>query len=108
MEPLETYLAKLRDIHSTGAGTPETSYYPALEALFSEIGRTLKPRVTCVMGLKQQGAGLPDGGLFTADQLRNAGGDPPISTIPARGAIEVKPAAASRSARCWPIYSASI
>jgi len=98
LEPLETYLAKLRDIHSTGAGTPETSYYPALEALFSEIGRTLKPRVTCVMGLKQQGAGLPDGGLFTADQLRNAGGDPPISTIPARGAIEVKPAAASLGA----------
>ncbi|HUY28011.1 MAG TPA: type ISP restriction/modification enzyme [Candidatus Binataceae bacterium] len=95
MDPLETYLAKLRDIHSTGAGTPETSYYPALEALFSEVGRMLKPRVTCVMGLKQQGAGLPDGGLFTADQLRNAGGDPPISTIPARGAIEVKPAAAS-------------
>ncbi|MGC1676734.1 MAG: N-6 DNA methylase, partial [Candidatus Binataceae bacterium] len=95
MDPIETYLAKLRDIHSTGAGTPETAYYPALEGLFEEIGRKLKPRVTCVMGLKQQGAGLPDGGLFTADQLRNAGGDPPISTIPARGAIEVKPAAAS-------------
>jgi hypothetical protein len=98
LDPLETYLTKLRDTHSTGAGTPETSYYPALESLFSEIGRTLKPRVTCVMGLKQQGAGLPDGGLFTADQLRNAGGDPPISTIPARGAIEVKPAAASLGA----------
>jgi hypothetical protein len=95
LDSLETYLAKLRDIHRTGAGTPETSYYPALEGLFAEIGRTLKPRVTCVMGLKQQGAGLPDGGLFTADQLRNAGGEPPIATIPARGAIEVKPAAAS-------------
>jgi Type ISP C-terminal specificity domain/N-6 DNA Methylase len=95
LDSLETYLAKLRDIHRTGAGTPETSYYPALEGLFAEIGRTLKPRVTCVMGLKQQGVGLPDGGLFTADQLRNAGGEPPIATIPARGAIEVKPAAAS-------------
>ena len=95
MDPIETYLKKLRDIHSTGAGTPETAYYPALGGLFEEIGRKLKPRVTCVMGLKEQGAGLPDGGLFTADQLRNAGGDPPISTIPARGVIEVKPGAAS-------------
>ncbi len=95
MDPLETYLTKLRDIHRTGAATPETAYYGALDVLFNAVGHALKPRVTCFMGLKQQGAGLPDGGLFTADQLRNSGGDAPIETIPARGAIEVKPAAAS-------------
>jgi len=98
LDPLETYLTKLRDTHSTGAATPETAYYAALDTLFNTVGHTLKPRVTCFMGLKQQGAGLPDGGLFTVDQLRNSGGDAPISTIPARGAIEVKPAAASLKA----------
>ena len=63
--PLETYLAEIAEIKTTGAGTKETSYYPALERLLTEVGRQLKPRVRCVMGLKNLGAGMPDGGLFT-------------------------------------------
>jgi hypothetical protein len=43
------------------------------------------------MGLRQQGAGLPDGGLFTADQFPRAGDDTPrAGQLPNRGAIEVK------------------
>src|SRR4030042_7036463 len=89
----EAYLAELRDIHATHANSPEVSYYPALANLFNAVGKTLKPKVLCVMNLKDQGADTPDGGLFTADQFgskadaRFAGGLPP-----SRGAIEVKSA----------------
>lgn len=89
----ETYLSELRDIHATQASSPEVSYYPALANLFNTVGKTLRPKVLCVMNLKDQGADNPDGGLFTADQFgRNtdqklAGGLPP-----SRGAIEAKAA----------------
>ncbi len=43
MNPLEAYLRDLRDIRSTGAAVPETSYYGCLERLLNEIGRMLKP-----------------------------------------------------------------
>ena len=88
---LEDYLAELRAIRSTGAGVPETSYYPALSNLFNEVGKTLKPKVRCVVGLRNLGAGMPDVGLFTADQFqRQADGEPKAGQLPARGAIEVK------------------
>ncbi len=88
---LEDYLAELRTIRATGAGVPETSYYPALANLFNAVGKTLKPKVRCVMTLKNLGAGLPDGGLFTADQFqRQADAAPRTGQLPARGAIEAK------------------
>ena len=69
----------------------ETSYYPALSNLFNAVGKTLKPKVRCVMNLRNLGAGLPDGGLFTADQFqRQADGAPKAGQLPARGAIEAK------------------
>ena len=88
---LEDYLADLKAIRATGAGVPETSYYPALANLFNAVGKTLKPKVRCVMNLRNLGAGLPDGGLFTADQFqRQADGAPKAGQLPARGAIEAK------------------
>lgn len=33
--PLETYFAEIAEIRATGAGTKETSYYPALEKLLT-------------------------------------------------------------------------
>lgn len=69
VHPLETYLAECHAIRATGANVPETSYYPALSALLNEVGRHLKPRVRCFMGLRDLGAGMPDGGLFTESQL---------------------------------------
>src|SRR5712691_9805833 len=74
---LEEYLAELKAIHATGAGVAETSYYPALCNLFNAVGKTLKPKVRCVMNLKNLRAGLPDGGLFTADQFQRQSDDTP-------------------------------
>ena len=89
----ETYLSELRDVHATRANSPEVSYYPALATLFNTVGRTLKPKVLCVMNLKDQGADNPDGGLFTSDQFgRGAETGPKGGTLPSRGAIEAKSA----------------
>ncbi len=88
---VENYLHELFEIHSSWAGRPETSYYGPLETLLNEIGKTLKPRVRCVMALKNQGAGFPDGGLFTADQLGRAADDVPLlDHVPASGVIEAE------------------
>ncbi len=85
------YLAELKAIRATGAGVAETSYYPALSNLFNAIGKTLKPKVRCVMNLKNLGAGMLDGGLFTADQFQRQSDDAPkTGQPPARGAIEAK------------------
>jgi hypothetical protein len=88
---LEDYLGELQAIRATGAGVPETSYYPALANLFNAVGDALKPKVRCVINLSDQGAGLPDGGLFTADQFQHpSDGAPKAGQLPARGAMEVK------------------
>ena len=96
MGAFEKYLSDVRDIRLAGEGVSELSYYPALRELFEEVGGGLKPKVRCLMNLKNQGAGLPDGGLFTADQLRGtrAAADALGGQKPARGAIEVKPPSA--------------
>lgn len=95
MTPLTTYLEEIRATRASAAHTAETSFYPALKVLLDAIGVELKPRVRCVMNLRNQGGGLPDGGLFTADQLGRDGAVEPepalLEAIPSRGAIEVKP-----------------
>ena len=91
MNPLETYLTELREIHDSGAATKETSGYPALANLLDTVGHTLKPRVRCLIQLKNSGAGLPDGGLFTPDQLKHHDEQAPLFGLaPARGVFEVK------------------
>lgn len=88
---LTQYLSELRDIRNSGAGVAETSYYGALANLFNAVGNTLKPKVRCILTLNNQGAGLPDGGLFTPDQFENkSNATPKQGQIPSRGAIEVK------------------
>lgn len=88
---LETYLTEIARIRGTGAGVEETSYYGPLANALNEIGRSLKPKVQCVIQLANAGAGLPDGGLFTADQCRAKDlSEPLLGQIPARGVIEVK------------------
>ncbi len=90
-DPVEAYFTELRDIHRSGAGVKETSYYGALANLLNEIGKKLKPRVRCIISLQNAGAGLPDGGLFTPDQFPRPSEDAPRQgQPPARGAIEVK------------------
>jgi hypothetical protein len=92
MHPVERYIRDLRDIRATGAAQIETSGYGPLETLLSAIGKDLKPAVRCIMQLKDRGAGMPDGGLFTRDQFRKkTDAEPAQGQLPARGAIEVKP-----------------
>jgi hypothetical protein len=89
MTALENYFRSLSEIHNTGSATKETSYYGPLETLLNELGQQLKPKVRCVMQLRQQGAGMPDGGLFSARQFQRSG-DLKDPTNPERGVIEVK------------------
>ena len=89
MDALETYLRELAAIRPVAV--KETSYYPALSNLFNEIGRGLKPHVRCVIHPSSSGAGLPDGGFFTPDQLRGASdADLIVKVPPSRGVIEAK------------------
>lgn len=87
---LKRYLAKVADIRASGHAVDELSYYPALSELFEQIGSRLEPRVKPVMNIRNAGAGLPDGGLFTAEQVRHRSSGVLASSIPARGAIEAK------------------
>ena len=88
---LETYLQELQEIRSSGEATDETSYYPPLSALLDSVGSELKPKVRCILTLKNRGAGHPDGGLFTKDQFQKLKDDQPLpGQKPARGAVEVK------------------
>ncbi|GAC1356482.1 MAG: hypothetical protein NVSMB34_10690 [Variovorax sp.] len=89
-EPLAVFLAAVHGVHMSGSGTKETLYYTAIDNLLGGIGDTLKPKVRCVMQLKNLGAGNPDGGLFTADQFDRKTERPKNSAAPARGVVEVK------------------
>src|SRR5659263_502303 len=93
MNPAEAYLAELRDISASGAAVPETSGYGALATLLTEVGGKLKPKVRCLINLQNAGAGIPDGGLFTANQFPKGAhaAEPLGGQLPARGAIEAKP-----------------
>ena len=89
MSPLETYLREMAEIR--GPGVPETSSYTPLSNLLNAVGETLKPKVRCIINLKDKGAGIPDGGLFTADLLKKNTNVEPLDGLPPdRGAIEVK------------------
>ncbi|MEJ7712930.1 MAG: hypothetical protein WKF84_24580 [Pyrinomonadaceae bacterium] len=94
---IENYLRDLRDARATGEAVKETSFYPALSNLLNGIGAQLNPKVRAVINLKNRGAGLPDGGLFTAKQLKKLGGDETLrdptafrGQQPERGVVEVK------------------
>ncbi len=79
-------------MRSSGGVVEETSGYGALANLLNAVGHTLKPKVRCFIHVKNSGAGLPDGGLFTPDQLKNTDEEAPLLGIPlpSRGVIEVK------------------
>src|SRR5665811_2334176 len=56
----------------------------------NEVGAKLRPKVRCLINLQNAGAGIPDGGLFTASQFPKGGAEPLSGQLPARGAIEAK------------------
>ena len=76
-------------MRASGGATGERSSYPALSALLNAVGATLKPKVFCVVELRDQGAGHPDVGLYSAKQVQK--GRPREGQIPERGVVEVKP-----------------
>ncbi|MCB1769696.1 MAG: N-6 DNA methylase, partial [Candidatus Competibacteraceae bacterium] len=88
--PAETYFTALAEIRATGGGVQETSYYPALIQLLNAVGATLKPRVLAVSQLQNTGAGNPDVGLFTANQLPKGVAEPLSGQLPERGVVEIK------------------
>jgi copper chaperone CopZ len=98
---LQTYLTNVQQQHQTGQAVKETSYYPALSVLFDEVGKTLAPKVFCVTNIANRGAGLPDGGFFSASQRKTAEKNPDanvkenplLAMNPERGVLEVKGAA---------------
>ena len=77
---VEEYLKDIRDIHQSGAGVKETSYYASLANLLNGIGKGLKPHVKCILQLINRGAGNPDGGLFTKEQWDNGNEQAPLWT----------------------------
>ena len=85
---VEAYFADLRRVHASGGATGELSYYPALDALLSAVGSSLKPKVYPVNNLADQGAGHPDFGLYAAKQVQR--GRPREGQAPERGVVEVK------------------
>ena len=88
----EAYFKDLRDIHQTGGGVKEESYYGSLANLLNAIGKSLKPQVRCIIQLINRGAGHPDGGLFTKEQWDQGNEQTPLlGQVPARGVIEIKP-----------------
>lgn len=91
---IERYLADVGEIRGTRSNLAETSFYPALERLLSDIGKTLFPKVHRVISLANRGAGL-----FSADQFRrkSRGADAKENLVlvqnPSRGVSEAKPPA---------------
>lgn len=91
-DSVEVYFSQLSGIYNSRAGVPETTYYPPLCLLLDAVGSKLKPKVTAIAHPKNTGAGIPDVGMFTAEQLRGHGSalDAPDGQRPKRGVIEVK------------------
>ena len=87
---VEEYFDDLRKIKASGGGTAEMSYYPPLYNLLNAVGGSLKPKVSCISQLAQQGADRPDFGLFAAKQVSK--GLPKLGQLPEGGVVEVKPA----------------
>lgn len=90
MNILSNYLQRMSEIRRTGSAVKETSFYGTLENLFNETGKSLKPKVRCIINLQNRGAGLPDGGFFTPSQFQRNSNEIIKGQSPERGAIEVK------------------
>ena len=87
----EAYFTELRLVRGSGGATNERSLYVPLANLLNAVGGTLRPKVFCVQDLANQGAGHPDFGLYTTQQVQK--GKPKSGQKPERGVVEVKPVA---------------
>ena len=109
---IEDYFDDLRKIRTSGGGTDERSYYPALTNLLNAVGGALRPKVFCVSELGHQGAGHPDMGLYAARQVQKGQPKKGQSRKPDCGVVEVKPASedawltadSAQVSRYWDLY----
>ena len=90
-QAVEAYFTDLRLVRGSGDATDERSLYVPLANLLNAVGSTLRPKVFCVQDLANQGAGHPDFGVYTTQQVQR--GKPKPGQKPERGVIEVKPVA---------------
>ena len=91
IQAVEAYFTDLRLVRGSGGATDERSLYVPLANLLNAVGSALRPKVFCVQELADQGAGHPDFGLYTTQQVQK--GKPKSGQKPERGVIEVKPVA---------------
>ena len=109
-QAVETYFTDVRTVRASGGATDERSLYVPLANLLNAVGGTLKPKVFCVQELADQGAGHPDFGLYSTQQVQK--GKPRAGQKPERGVIEVKPvsddawltAESDQVSRYWEAY----
>ena len=87
---VEDYFEDLLRVRASGGATGELSFYPSLANLLNAIGGIVSPKIFCVSGMAQQGAGHPDFGLYVTTQLQK--GKPRQGQPPEGGVVEVKPA----------------
>lgn len=90
-DPLDLFLDGCARVRATGAGTAETSYYPAISATLNAVGDTLAPKVLCLHHPSGTRSGIPDFGLFERTSFRK--GEAPEwrgGISPERGVVEVK------------------
>ena len=90
-QAVESYFTDLRLVRGSGGATDERSLYVPLANLLNAVGGALRPKVFCVQELADQGAGHPDFGLYTTQQVQK--GKPKSGQKPERGVVEVKPVA---------------
>ena len=88
-QAIEAYFTELRLVRGSGGATDERSLYVPLANLLNAVGGALRPKVFCVQELADQGAGHPDFGLYTTQQVQK--GKPKSGQKPERGVVEVKP-----------------
>ena len=91
IQAVEAYFTDLRLVRGSGGATGERSLYVPLANLLNAVGSSLRPKVFCVQELADQGAGHPDFGLYTTQQVQK--GKPKSGQKPERGVVEVKPVA---------------
>ena len=91
IQAVEAYFTDLRLVRGSGGATNERSLYVPLANLLNAVGGALRPKVFCVQELADQGAGHPDFGLYTTQQVQK--GKPKSGQKPERGVGEVKPLA---------------
>ena len=90
-QAVEVYFTDMRLVRASGGATDERSLYVPLANLLNTVGGTLRPKVFCVQELADQGAGHPDFGLYTTQQVQK--GKAKQGQKPERGVVEVKPVA---------------